>query len=76
MFNELDTIVLTHDIAEYSLKEGDLGALVHVYKNEKALEVEFVTAEGKTIALLTLTPKDIRSIDRGEILHVMGFASV
>lgn len=75
MFDELDTVVLTRDIKKHSLKEGDLGTVVHLYK-ENALEVEFVTAEGKTIALLTLTPKDIRPIDRDEILHVRGFASV
>jgi len=33
-------------------------------------EVEFLTAEGKTIALLTLTSADIRPIRRAEILHV------
>ncbi|MBA3723895.1 MAG: DUF4926 domain-containing protein [Candidatus Levybacteria bacterium] len=75
MFAELDTIILTHDIAEYALKEGDMGAVVTVYNSGEAYEVEFVTAEGKTVALLTLTPSDIRSMARGEILHVRGFAS-
>ena len=75
MIDELDTIVLTHDIKEYGLKKGDIGAVVHTYKNKKALEVEFVTASGKTIALLTLPFKDIRPIARNEILHDRGFAA-
>lgn len=73
MFEELDTVVLAKNIEKYGLKRDDVGTVVHVYKNDKALEVEFVNAEGKTIALLTLTPDDIRSIERTEILHVRGF---
>lgn len=75
MFNELDTVVLTHNIEKYDLKEGDIGTVVHVYSDDKAIEVEFVTAEGKTVALLTLKPSDVRSMEKGEILHVRGFAT-
>lgn len=69
MINELDTVVLSHDLEEYGLQQGDIGAVVHVYKNGKAFEVEFVTGEGETIALLTLTPADIRLMGEREILH-------
>lgn len=41
MFQELDTIVLTHDIPEHGLKHGDIGAVVHCYKDDTAFEVEF-----------------------------------
>lgn len=61
MFEELDTVELTHDIKEYGLKEEDLGAVVNVYNDGKAYEVEFVAPNGRTIALLTLMPSDIRS---------------
>lgn len=67
--NELDTIVLTHDIKNRGLKEGDMGAVVQVYDGGEAFEVEFVTAEGKTVALLTLHPSDIRKVAKNEILH-------
>lgn len=69
MIRELDTVVLTHDIEEHDLKQGDVGAVVHCYSDGAAFEVEFVTAEGKTIALLTLTPGDIRPLSGREILH-------
>ena len=36
----------------------------------QGLEVEFVMAYGKTIALLTLTPPDVRLMREREILHV------
>lgn len=70
MIQELDTVVLTRDVEEYGLKKGDIGAVVHCYTDGTAFEVEFVTAEGKTIALLTLKDADIRSMKSKEILHV------
>jgi len=75
MINELDTVVLSHDIAEHGLKQGDIGGVVHVYKNEQAFEVEFVTGEGETVAVLTLTSDDIRVMRDKEILHVREIAS-
>jgi hypothetical protein len=71
---ELDTVVLTHDIDEYGLKQGDIGAVVHCYRDGAAFEVEFVTAEGRTIALLTLNQANIRPIVGREILHVRELA--
>ncbi|MBI4058957.1 DUF4926 domain-containing protein [Candidatus Microgenomates bacterium] len=74
MFEELDTAVLNHNIEKHGLKKGDVGTVVHVYPT-KAVEVEFITAKGKTVAVLTLTNSDIRPIERNEILHVRGFAT-
>lgn len=70
MISELDMIVLSQDLDEYGLKKGDIGAVVHVYKSGTAYEVEFVTGEGETVAVLTLTPQDIRPMGEREILHV------
>jgi len=73
MIRELDTVVLTHDIQESGLKQGDVGAVVHSYEDGAAFEVEFVTAQGKTVALLMLTTIDIRLMNDREILHVRKF---
>jgi hypothetical protein len=70
MIKELDTVVLSRDVDEYGLKIGDIGTAVHVYRDNAAYEVEFITGEGQTVAVLTLTPKDIRPRRKGEILHV------
>ena len=59
MIKELDAIVLTHDVNEHNLKRGDVGAVIHRYPAD-GFEVEFVTGEGKTAAVLTLTGDDIR----------------
>ena len=72
MIRELDTVVLTRDVDEHDLKQGDVGAVVHSYRDGSALEVEFVRADGKTIAVLTLTPTDVRPIEADEILHARG----
>jgi ATP-dependent exoDNAse (exonuclease V) alpha subunit len=74
-FKELDTVVLTHDIPEHGLKEGDIGAIVHLHADRETAEVEFVRAEGKTVAVLTLAPEDIRSIADREILHVRDYSA-
>lgn len=76
MFEELDAVVLKSDIEKYGLKKGDIGTVVHIYDEGKALEVEFMAATGKTVAVLTLAPDDIRTMVRNEILHVRGFATI
>lgn len=51
-FKELETVVLDRDLPEHGLRRGDLGAVVQVYRPDE-LEVEFVTASGRTLALVT-----------------------
>jgi len=70
MIKELDMVALSNDVREHGLREGDIGAVVHVYPGRQRFEVEFVTAEGETLAVLTLSRKDIRPFQRREILHV------
>ena len=70
MIHELETVILSRDIEEYSLKSGDIGTAVHVYNNNVAYEVEFIAGSGKTIAVLTLTPEDVRPIRQQEVMHV------
>ena len=69
MIREMDLVVLNHDISEHGLKAGDIGTVVHCYIGNAAFEVEFVTAEGKTLALLTLPANEVRTRQNSEILH-------
>ena len=64
-----DSVVLRTDIPESGLKIGDVGAVVHIHSPE-SFEVEFVTGEGYTVAVLTLEADDLRPMEQGEILHV------
>ena len=67
MIGELDTVVLTRDVPEHGLMEGD--AVVHRYPDGSLFEVEFVTAEGHTVTVLRLGPEELRPIAGDEILH-------
>jgi hypothetical protein len=58
-YSVLDTVILNHDLPEHGLKRGDLGAIVEIYEPD-AFELEFVTASGRTAALLTLSTADVR----------------
>jgi hypothetical protein len=69
MYALLDTVALTHDIPAAGLRRGDLGAIVEVHAPE-GLEVEFVAASGRTQALLTLGPADVRPVGDHDLISV------
>ena len=64
-----DTVVLRRPLPEHGLEEGDVGAIVHSYAAD-AFEVEFISAEGRTVAVLTLHAEDLRPVRAGDMLHV------
>ena len=66
---ELDIASLTQDLPEHGLKRGDLGAIVFVYNEGEAYEVEFATLDGETVAVLTLSPDQVRPTTNREIAH-------
>lgn len=68
-FELLETVVLQHDLPEYGLKQGDLGAVVELYEPD-GLEVEFVTASGRTQAVVTLRVSDVRPVEPTDIVAV------
>ena len=69
MYKLLDTVALTHDIPEAGLCCGDLGAVVELH-SDKAMEVEFVAASGRTQALLTLRVDEVRRLGDRDVLSV------
>jgi hypothetical protein len=72
-YSLLDTVVLDRDLPEHGLKVGDLGTIVEIYEPD-GLEVEFVTASGRTGALLTLSVGDVRHVADGDLVSVRQFA--
>jgi hypothetical protein len=65
----LDTVVLVRDLPEHRLKAGDLGAVVELHEPD-ALEVEFVTGDGTTQALVTLRESEVRAVEADEVMAV------
>lgn len=68
-FHRLDVVVLERDFPKYGLKRRDLGAVVELYEPD-GLEVEFVTASGRTEALVTLTALDVRPVVENDLVAV------
>jgi hypothetical protein len=68
-YRGLGTIVPDRDVPEHGLRKGDLGAVVDVYERD-GLEVEFVTASGRTAALLTLSTRDVRPVADDDLVSV------
>ncbi|MBI2149413.1 MAG: DUF4926 domain-containing protein, partial [Acidobacteria bacterium] len=63
MFKEHERVVLLSAITAEGLEPGDVGTIVHVYRNGQAYEVEFVSLDGHTRVLQRcleagLTPDD------------------
>lgn len=69
MIKELDTVVLTVDLPEYGLAAGDLGTVVLVHQ-DRGFAVEFITLDGETLAVVSLTPEQVRLIAHGEMAQV------
>jgi ATP-dependent exoDNAse (exonuclease V) alpha subunit len=69
MIAELDRVILTTNIPEYSLEKGDMGTVVLVHQGGKGYEVEFVTLDGETVAIVSLLAAQVRPISSREIAH-------
>lgn len=68
-FKTLDTVVLVRNLPPHGLRAGDLGAVVETYEPD-GLEIEFVTASGRTGALVTLNVSDVRRVADNDLVAV------
>ncbi len=62
-------VVLTKSLPNDRLEAGDVGTVVHAYKDGSAYEVEFTTLDGATAAVATVESSDVRPVSRREITH-------
>ena len=69
MIQELDRIILTTDLPDYGLRSGDIGTVVLKHQKAEGFEVEFVSLDGETIAVVSLFAHQIRPIGQREIAH-------
>ncbi len=61
MIEEHSSVVLTEPLPAAGLEAGDVGVVVHVHRDGEAFEVEFMTLDGNTLTVETLTTKQIRA---------------
>ncbi len=62
MIEELATVVLTIDLPEHNLVAGDIGTIVLVHGKGEGYEVEFVTLDGQTIAVVSVFASQVRKV--------------
>ena len=75
LINEHESVVLTEDVADVGLAAGDIGTVVHVHKGGAGYEVETMTLAGETVAVVTLRPAQVRSIQPRDVAHVRELAA-
>ena len=76
IIKEHDRVVLAATVPSEGLVDGDVGTVVHVYRDGQAYEVEFTTLEGKTAAVVTLEASQLRPVGKREITHARELASL
>ncbi len=69
MIAEHERIVLTVDLPEYGLRVGDIGVVVHIYREDAAYEIEIVSADGHTLDVVTVGADQVRAVSRRDVLH-------
>jgi Domain of unknown function (DUF4926) len=69
MIQELERIVLTTNLPEYGLQEGDVGTVVLIHQQGKGYEVEFFKLDGETFTVVTLLAAQVRAVSSQEIAH-------
>ena len=73
MLRELDSVVLTVDMPEHGLRRGDVGTVVLVH-GERGYEAEFMTLDGETVAVVSLSPDQVRQVRHREIANARELA--
>ena len=66
---EHDCVVLTADLPVEKLKAGDVGTVVHIHEGGAAYEVEFMTLDGHTVAVVTADRSQLRPVSSRDLSH-------
>lgn len=69
IIKELDRVALTEDLPDYGLKRGDIATVVLVHETVPGYELEFFTLDGKTLAVVSAFPHQVRPVGQREVAH-------
>jgi hypothetical protein len=75
VLGEHDLAALRVDLPAHGLITGDVGTVVFVHTDGASYEVEFVTGDGQTLAVETLTVSQVEPVSGAHILHMRRLAS-
>jgi len=76
MLRERDLVALRADILAHGLIAGDVGTIVFFHDDGAAYEVEFMTAEGRTLTVAALAASQVEPVSGEHILHARKHAAV
>jgi hypothetical protein len=76
MIRELDRVVLESDLPELGLCRGDVGVVVLVHGEGAGYEVEFVSLDGETLAVVSLAASQVRPVGQRELPHARPLGNV
>ncbi len=69
MIREHERAILTADLPEFGLQAGDVGVVVHIYRDGQAYEVEFFTLDGETLDVVTVEAGQVRPVSALDVMH-------
>ena len=76
MIREHERVVLKVAVPAEQLEAGDVGNVVHAYRDGQGYEVEFLMLDGRTAAVVTLESDQVRTVGQREITHARELAAV
>ena len=76
MIKEHDRVILKEDLPDQGLVAGDIGTVLHIYRDGMGYAVEFISLKGDTVAVVTLKSVQIRHARLHEIPHARVLVSV
>ncbi len=63
MPSEHDVVAITANRPEDGLRVGDVGAVVHCYRDQQAFEVEFVDEHGRSKCVATVPASQVMKLN-------------
>jgi hypothetical protein len=76
MIDLFSQAVLLVDMPANSLTKGDVGVVVEIYGDHEGYELEFMTKDGRTVAVETFMADQVRPISGRDMWHVREVAEV
>lgn len=70
MIEKYERVVLTMDLPQYHLTAGDMGVVVMIHGDHEGYELEFFSADGHTLDVVTVEAEQVRPVSRRDVMHV------
>ena len=78
MIEPFKDVVLLHDVPEKSLRAGDIGVVVEVFRGREDVTpgymIEFMTLTGETVAVVDVTADAVRPVSERDMPQARAIA--